>query len=77
MGRPKRDPHQTPLRDGDREYITLRSGARMLVRTWQPGEQQWKYTNLGRGFFSRRQIEWIVEIPVIRQGQAAQQSGAV
>ena len=47
----------------------------MLVRTWQPAERAWKYTNLGRGFYSRRKIEWLVEIPVIVRGKQRNSQG--
>ena len=45
-----------PLREGNTWYLPSRTGRRIL-RRWDPAEQRFSYTDAGRRFSSRRQIE--------------------
>ena len=59
------DPNQdyNLTRVGNAEYIRF-GGKRRLVRRYNPGTNQWAYTDLGRRYFSRERSEYIVEVPV-------------
>ena len=47
-----------PYRRGNAEYLKFNGHDRM-IRTWQPAENAWRYTNLGRIYFSKIRIPLI------------------
>ena len=58
------DMTQTPSRVGNSEYAVDRQGRRQRLRTLMP-TGDFKYTAYGNHFFSRRQVEFGVHVPVI------------
>ena len=58
------DTEQLPVRDGNIETILVR-GERRATRSYDPVSNGWKYTRLGRRFYSRRQIQYVVRVPSI------------
>ena len=69
------DPDQEAEREGNVETIRLRGGGRGIVRRFDPaavgGQGRWKYTALGRGFFDRKRISYIVRVPATFHGTNA------
>ena len=65
------DANQDPFRpnNGDREFIRTRDGEARVVRIYMPGDRAWRYTQLGRRFYSAAQTQYIVEVPVIISGR--------
>ena len=61
------DMNQQPTREGDSEYAVDRQGRRQRLRTLQP-TGAFKYTAAGNHFFSRRQVEYVIHVPVIVVG---------
>ena len=43
---------QTPARDGNQETIKLRNGKRAVTRRWDTGPGDFKFTALGKSFYS-------------------------
>ena len=62
---------QAPRRDNDTEWITLRGGDERVVRRYDSAAQKFKYTALGREFFSSRRTEWVVRVPAVYSGTRA------
>jgi len=64
------DRDQVPTRDpgSNQEFIRLHNGTRRLVREWDVAARTWKYTALGKRFFSQKTVEYVVKIPVIIEG---------
>ena len=63
------DVNQTPRRVGNVEFIKTRGGKDRAVRRWDPGSDKFVYTALGRGFYSRRRSEYVVQVPVNIRGK--------
>ena len=61
------DMTQQPTHDGDSEYAVDRQGRRQCLRTLGP-TGDWKHTAAGNHFFSRRQVEMNIHVPVIVTG---------
>ncbi len=57
------DSSQTPTRVGDVETIRLRGGGAAVVRRFDPASGDFKYTRLGRGFYSQFRTEYVLKIP--------------
>ncbi len=64
------DRNQVPSRDpgSNQEFIRLHNGTRRLVREWDVAARAWKYTALGKRFFSQKTVEYVVKVPVIIEG---------
>ena len=60
------DDNQAVIQRQSSEYIKLRNGKEMVVRSWNGN--QYRYSALGRKYFSRRKSEWLIEIPVRIKG---------
>ncbi len=56
------DPTQMPARDGDVEYIKMRSGKKVKTRTWNG--VSFKYSQIGRSFYSKKRVAYNIMIPV-------------
>ena len=41
------DTSQAPVREGDTEYIQMRSGAKKITRRWDPAEGEYSFTAVG------------------------------
>ena len=54
---------QTPARVGDVGTIRLRGGGTAVVRRFDPASGDFKYTRLGRGFYSQFRTEYVLKIP--------------
>mgnify|MGYP000063904627 CR=1 FL=1 len=56
------DATQQPRRNGDVEFITIGGGGGTdkVVRRFDPATGKWKYTALGKMFFSIKRIEFVV-----------------
>ena len=62
------DVEQTPVRTGNVETIRLRGGKEKVVRRYDPATNDYKYTALGKRFYGRRQIQYVVKVPAIFSG---------
>ena len=65
------DSTQQPRRNGDVEYIRVKGGHEKVVLKYDQTTNAWKYTALGKKFFSLRRIEFIVKIPAMFDGTRA------
>jgi len=63
------DPTQSPFRQGDVEYIRMRSGQERAVRRYSPVDNEYKFTALGKSFYSRLKRSYVVQIPVTIKGR--------
>ena len=66
------DPKQLPARNGNVESIKLRGGKERVVRTFDPtandAKGEFRYTALGKKFFSKKQVGYIVRAPATFSG---------
>jgi hypothetical protein len=62
------DMSQQPTRQGDSEFVRDRGGNLVRLRTLRP-DGSFVYTAAGKHFFSRRQVEYVVHVPVIVRGR--------
>ena len=44
------DPTQAPFREGNTEYIRMRNGEERAVRRYDPADNDYKFTALGKSF---------------------------
>ena len=58
------DTSQAPVREGDTEYISLRGGERKAVRRWDPAAGDYRFTALGKSYYSRLRRNYLVQVPV-------------
>ena len=63
------DPTQAPFREGNTEYIKMRSGEERTVRRYDPVDNEYKSTKLSKSFYSRLKINCVVQIPVKIKGK--------
>jgi len=63
------DPTQAPFREGNTEYIKMRSGEERTVRRYDPVDNEYKFTKLGKSFYSRLKRNYVVHIPVKVKGK--------
>ena len=47
------DPTQAPFLEGNTEFIKMRSGEKRTVRRYDPVDNEYKFTKLGKSFYSR------------------------
>ena len=59
---------ETLVREGGTEFL-VRGRARRVARRWDPVTKQWSYTAAGRAYFSRQRSEYVVFVPVVRNGR--------
>ena len=53
---------QAVIKRGASEYIKLRNGTEVIVRTWNGSKYQ--YTQTGKRYFAKQKTEYVIEIPV-------------
>ena len=58
------DPSQAPTKSGDTEYIRMRSGEQRSTRRWDPTISDYRFTDIGRSYYSRLKRNYVVQIPV-------------
>ena len=63
------DPTQAPFREGNTEFIKMRSGEERAVRRYDPADNEYKFTKLGKSFYSRLKRNYVVQIPVKVKGK--------
>ena len=63
------DTTQAPKRSGDTEFITMRDGLERATRSWNPANQEFKFTKLGKSFYGRLKRNYVVQVPVIVTGR--------
>ena len=55
---------QTPLREGNTEYVTLRSGKRVKTRIWDAVSGEYRFTKNGNEFYKQLRRNYVISIPV-------------
>ena len=63
------DPTQSSYREGNTEFIKMRSGEEPAVRRYDPADNEYKFTKLGKSFYSRLKRNYVVQIPVKVKGR--------
>ena len=63
------DNTQAPYREGDAEFIKMRNGQERVVRRYDPADNEYKFTQLGKSFYSRLKRNYVVQIPVKVKGR--------
>ena len=63
------DPTQSSYREGNTEYIKMRSGEERAVRRYDPADNEYKFTKLRKNFYSRLKRNYVVQIPVKVKGK--------
>ena len=63
------DPTQAPFREGNTEYIRMRNGEERAVRRYDPAENDYRFTKLGKSFYARLKRNYVVQIPVKVKGK--------
>ena len=63
------DPTQAPFREGNTEFIKMRSGVERAVRRYDPADNEYKFTKLGKSFYARLKRNYVVQIPVKVKGK--------
>ena len=63
------DPTQAPFREGNTEFIKMRNGEERAVRRYDPADNEYKFTKLGKSFYARLKRHYIVQIPVMVKGK--------
>ena len=61
------DVGQTPTREGNIETIRVR-GMEKTTRSYDPATNSWKYTRLGRDFYKKARVDYVVRVPSIHTG---------
>ena len=66
------DTEQTPRREGNAEYISMRRGPDRIVRKYDTATSKWVYTqSLGKKFFEQRRVQYVVKVPATFEGKRA------
>lgn len=63
------DPTQAPYREGNTEFIKMRNGQDRAVRRYDPADNEYKFTQLGKSFYSRLKRNYVVQLPVKIRGR--------
>lgn len=63
------DPTQASYREGNTEFIRMRSGEERTVRRYDPVDNEYKFTKLGKSVYSRLKRNYVVQIPVMIKGK--------
>ena len=53
-----------PMRSGDTEYVTTRSGEQRATRRWDPTSQEYRFTAVGKSYYKRLKRNYVVQVPV-------------
>ena len=61
------DASQNPVRQGNVESIRVR-GKEKVVRRYDPASNDYRYTKLGRQFYSQRKVQWVVKVSATFSG---------
>ena len=64
------DLRQTPIRVGNTETVLMRSGKRVITRTWDPASGDHVFTKAGNAFYRQIRRNYVVNVPVIAEGTA-------
>ena len=59
---------QTARREGNTETIELRNGKRAITRRWNPASNEYKFTALGKQYYSTLRRNYVVDVPVTIRG---------
>ncbi len=59
---------QTARRDGNMETIELRNGKRGTTRRWEAGAGEYKFTALGKRYYSTIIRNYVASVPIIIKG---------
>ena len=62
-------PRQSPYREGDTEYIKMRNGEHKVTRRYSIVDKDFKFTNLGKSFYSKIKRSYVVQLPVTVKGK--------
>ncbi len=60
---------QAARREGNTETIELRGGKRAVTRRWDPGSGEFKFTALGKKYYSTLRRSYVVDVPIIIKGK--------
>ena len=63
------DATQSPFREGNTEYIKMRNGEERAVRRYDPADNEYKFTKLGKSFYARLKRNYVPQIPVKVKGR--------
>ena len=55
---------QTPIREGNTEFVTLRSGKKVKTRIWNAISGEYRFTKEGNAFYKNLRRNYVVSIPV-------------
>ena len=61
--------NQQPQREGLTEHIRMRDGSDKVTRRFDASGGDFKFTALGRSFYSKRRSQYVVHIPVTIEGR--------
>ena len=59
---------QTAQREGNTETIKLRDGKRGVTRRWDPAGGEFKFTALGKKYYSTLRRNYVVDVPIVVNG---------
>ena len=60
---------QKARRDGNAETIALRDGKRGVTRRWDVGTGEFKFTALGKKYYSTLRRNYVVDVPIVIRGR--------
>ena len=63
------DPQRPLLREKDKEFVVLRNGKRRLARTYDPVQDDYRYTRIGKQYFANTREEYLLSLPVKISGR--------
>ena len=55
---------QTPIREGNTEFVKLRSGKKVKTRVWNAISGEYRFTKEGNEFYKQLRRNYVVSIPV-------------
>lgn len=62
------NPETRAYREGNTEYIRDRAGKERVTRLWDPATNEYRFTALGRAYYSRKRSIYVVHVPVNIEG---------
>ena len=60
---------QAARREGNTETIALRNGKRAVTRRWDPASNEFKFTAIGKKYYSTLRRNYVVDVPIIIKGK--------
>jgi len=60
---------QKAMREGNTETIRLRDGRKGITRRWDPGSGEYKFTALGKKYYSTLRRNYVVDVPIVVNGK--------